>query len=53
MKIAPDVIHWHGATPDSEFTHMAIGTQLDKGGVTWQEPVTDEEYNSYKKNSNK
>lgn len=48
VKIAPDVIHWHGAAPDSEFTHIAIGTQLDKGGVTWLAPVTDEEYNSYK-----
>ena len=52
VKIAPDVIHWHGAAPDSEFTHIAIGTQLDKGGVTWLEPVTDEEYNSYKENNN-
>ncbi len=49
VKIAPDVVHWHGAAPDSEFTHIAIGTQLDKGGVTWLEPVTDEEYNSYGK----
>lgn len=48
VKIAPDVVHWHGAAPDSEFRHIAIGTQLDKGGVTWLEPVTDEEYNSYK-----
>lgn len=47
VKIAPDVIHWHGAAPDSEFTHIAIGTQLDKEGVTWLEPVTEEEYNSY------
>lgn len=47
VKIAPDVIHWHGAAPDVEFTHIAIGTQLDKGGVTWLEPVTDEEYNRY------
>ena len=47
VKIAPDVVHWHGATPDSEFTHLAIGAQLDKGGVTWLAPVTDEEYCSY------
>ena len=53
VKIAPDVIHWHGAAPDSEFTHIAIGTQLDKGGVTWMEPVTDEEYNSYKESNNR
>ena len=52
VKIAPDVIHWHGAAPDSEFTHIAISTQLDKGGVTWLAPVTDEEYNSYKENNN-
>ena len=52
VKIAPDVIHWHGAALDSEFTHIAIGTQLDKGGVTWLAPVTDEEYNSYKENNN-
>ena len=48
VKIAPNVIHWHGATPDSRFTHIAVGTQLNKGGVTWLEPVTDEEYNSDK-----
>lgn len=53
VKIASDVIHWHGAAPDSEFTHIAIGTQLDKGGVTWLEPVTDDEYNSYKENNNR
>ena len=52
VKIAPDVIHWHGAAPDSEFTHIAIGTQLDKGGVTWLSPVTDKEYDSYKENDN-
>ena len=52
VKISPDVIHWHGATPDSNFTHIAIGTQLDKGSVTWLSPVTDEEYNSYKENIN-
>lgn len=53
VKIAPNVVHWHGAAPDSEFTHIAIGTQLDKGGVTWLEPVTDDEYNSYKENNNR
>lgn len=47
VKIAPDVVHWHGAAPDSEFSHIAIGTQTGKGGVTWLDPVTDEEYDSY------
>lgn len=49
VEILPDVIHWHGASPDSEFTHIAITSQSHKGSVVWMEPVTDEEYNSYKK----
>lgn len=49
VEIMPDVVHWHGAAPDSEFEHLAIGTQTNKGGAVWYEPVTDEEYNSYGK----
>lgn len=49
VKIAADVVHWHGAAPDSGFTHIAIGTQPSKGAAVWLEPVTDEEYNNYKK----
>ncbi len=45
VKIAPNVVHWHGAAPDSEFTHIAIGPQQSKGGAVWLESVTDEEYN--------
>jgi carboxymuconolactone decarboxylase len=47
VKIAPNVIHWHGAASDSEFTHIAIGTQQSKGGAVWLDPVTDKEYNQY------
>lgn len=49
VEIRPDVIHWHGASPDSEFEHIAIGPQSHKGAVVWMEPVTDGEYNSYVK----
>lgn len=45
VKIAPNVVHWHGAAPDSKFTHIAVGPQQSKGGAVWLEPVTDEEYN--------
>lgn len=45
VEILPDVVHWHGATHDSEFEHIAIGTQQHKGAVVWMEPVTDDEYN--------
>ena len=44
IKIYPNVVHWHGATPDSQFTHIAIGTQITKGSADWFAPVTDEEY---------
>ena len=46
IKCAPNVSHWHGASPDSELAHIAIGTNTDNGAVVWQQPVTDEEYNS-------
>jgi quercetin dioxygenase-like cupin family protein len=47
VKIAPGVLHWHGASPDSEFTHLAINVNTDKGLVEWLERVTDEEYGSF------
>lgn len=46
VKIAPGVEHWHGATPDSEFTHVAVVTNDSKGETNWLGPVTDEEYHS-------
>jgi len=49
VDILPNVIHWHGATPDGEFEHIAINPQVHKGSVVWLQSVTDEEYNSYKK----
>lgn len=47
VKIPPGVEHWHGATPKSEFTHIAVNTNTQKGIVEWLQKVTDEEYNSY------
>ena len=48
VKVLPDVEHWHGASPGSEMTHMAISTNTDKGIVTWLERVSDKEYGGYK-----
>jgi quercetin dioxygenase-like cupin family protein len=48
VNIPPDVEHWHGASPDSEFTHIAINTNTQKGLVVWLQRVTDEEYNNFK-----
>jgi quercetin dioxygenase-like cupin family protein len=36
--------HWHGATPESSMTHVAIQEALDGTNVTWMEQVSDEEY---------
>ena len=38
--------HWHGATPDSLFTHIAMQLISDGKDITWMNPVTDEEYNN-------
>jgi quercetin dioxygenase-like cupin family protein len=48
VQIPPGIVHWHGASPDSEFTHIAINPNIQKGVVEWMQRVTDEEYNSYK-----
>lgn len=45
VKILPYMEHWHGASPTSRFTHIAINVNTEKGVVNWLRPVTDEEYN--------
>lgn len=44
VSIPPDVRHWHGATPTTAVTHIAIQEALDGSPVTWLEAVTDEQY---------
>ncbi len=44
VKIPPNVKHWHGATADSDFSHIAITTNPQAGEVEWLEPVSDDEY---------
>lgn len=44
VEIPPQVEHWHGAAPDSSFTHIGISPNTPMGGATWLLPVTDEEY---------
>ena len=36
--------HWHGATPTTAMTHIAIQEMLDGKNVVWMEKVTDEQY---------
>lgn len=44
VRIAPDMEHWHGAAPDSWFTHISIETNMPNNTVTWLEPVTNDRY---------
>lgn len=44
VRIAPNVEHWHGAAPDSWFTHLSVETNVPNNKTTWLEPVTDEQY---------
>lgn len=44
VEIPRNVVHWHGAAPDSEFAHIAISLNSDEGGAVWLGPVSDEEY---------
>jgi quercetin dioxygenase-like cupin family protein len=41
---APGEKHWHGATPTTAMTHIAIVEQLDGKSADWMEKVSDEEY---------
>ena len=41
---SPGEKHWHGATPTTAMTHIAIQEQLDGNAVDWLEKVSDEQY---------
>ena len=40
----PGERHWHGASPTTAMTHIAIAEMLDGTAVKWMEHVTDEQY---------
>ena len=42
--ISPGEKHWHGASPATAMTHIAIQERLDGKAVEWLEKVTDEQY---------
>lgn len=48
IKSAPGVEHWHGATPASTFSYLAV-TPTQKGKTIWLKPVTASEYDSAKR----
>lgn len=40
----PGEKHWHGASPNSPMSHLAIQEEVDGKVVTWMEHVSDEQY---------
>lgn len=44
VEIAPNIVHWHGAAPDSWFAHVAITSNPQTNGAVWLDPVGDQEY---------
>ena len=41
IHIPAEVKHWHGAAPDSWFSHLAIEVAGEETGTEWCEAVTD------------
>ena len=52
VKLAPGTVinipantkHWHGAAPDSWFSHLAIEVPGEETSAEWLEPVSEEDY---------
>jgi len=44
VSIPPATKHWHGASPGSSMTHIAIQEQADGKTADWHEKVSDQQY---------
>lgn len=44
VHIPAGIKHWHGATADSWFQHLAVEVPGENCRTEWCEPVSDEEY---------
>ena len=44
VRIPPGVKHWHGASPTTGMSHIAIQEAVDGRNVDWLEKVSDEQY---------
>ena len=44
VEIPPNTDHWHGAAPDSWFSHLAVECNPATNKNTWLEPVSDADY---------
>ena len=44
VLVAPSEKHWHGASPTTAMTHIAVQEKLDGKNVDWLEKVSDQQY---------
>ena len=44
VNIPAEVKHWHGAAPDSWFSHLAIEVAGEETSNEWQEAVSADDY---------
>jgi quercetin dioxygenase-like cupin family protein len=44
VRFGPNERHWHGASPTTPVTHIAVQEALDGKVVDWMEMVSDEQY---------
>jgi len=44
VEIPRNIVHWHGASSNSEFAHIAVSLNTENGSAVWLGAVTDEEY---------
>ena len=44
VRFAPGEKHWHGATPSTAMTHIAIQETVEGQAVEWLAHVSDDEY---------
>lgn len=48
VNIGPGVKHWHGACPDSWFSHIAVEIPAEGASNEWLEEVSKEDYEKLK-----
>ena len=48
INIPTGIKHWHGAAPDSWFSHLAVEVPGINTSNEWFEPVSDEDYSKLK-----
>lgn len=53
VQIPPEVKHWHGAAPDSWFSHLAVEVPAEGASTEWLECVCGEDYQKLERPSEK